>query len=231
MIGNKSYLIKIEKLKGDCITFRGGAKGKITGKGCLSVDGLPELENVLLADGLTVNLISISQLCDEGMKVAFTKEACVVSNISDKLIMKGTRSPDNCYLWSPHKVMSCRTEEDVEMWHIKLGHTNYRNIQQLIFKEAVKGLPKLEIKEKICGKCRVGKQTKVSHQREKGMAIIRIKSDHGKEFENSKFNDFYSSEGIKHEFLAPITPQQNGIVQRKNRTIQHCMPYLQQDHF
>ncbi|GAA0145719.1 hypothetical protein LIER_36174 [Lithospermum erythrorhizon] len=38
------------------------------------------------------------------------------------------------------------------MWHKKLGHTNYRNIQQLISKEAVRGLPMLDIKDKICEK-------------------------------------------------------------------------------
>lgn len=49
---------------------------------------------------------------------------------------------------------------------------------------------------------------------------MRIRSDHGKEFENNKFLDFCNSQGITHEFSAPITPQQNGIVERKNRTIQ-----------
>ena len=72
-------------------------------------------------------------------------------------------------------------------------------------------------------------------QREKGCGIVRIRSDHGKEFENSKFTDYCSSEGIKHEFSSPITPQQNGIVERKNRTIQESarvmlhakkLPYL-----
>ena len=57
-------------------------------------------------------------------------------------------------------------------------------------------------------------------QREKESHVIRIRSDHGKEFENNKFADFCSSEGINHEFSSLITPQQNGIVERKNRTLQ-----------
>jgi transposase InsO family protein len=57
-------------------------------------------------------------------------------------------------------------------------------------------------------------------QREKDNVIVRIRSDHGKEFENAKFTEFCSSEGIKHEFSSPITPQQNGVVERKNRTLQ-----------
>ena len=57
-------------------------------------------------------------------------------------------------------------------------------------------------------------------QREKDSCVVRIRSDHGTEFKNSKFDEFCSSEGISHEFSSPITPQQNGIVERKNRTIQ-----------
>ncbi|GAA0162916.1 hypothetical protein LIER_18907 [Lithospermum erythrorhizon] len=57
-------------------------------------------------------------------------------------------------------------------------------------------------------------------QNEKEQYVVRIRSDHGKEFENSKFAEFCADEGITHEFSAPITPQQNGVVERKNRTIQ-----------
>ncbi|KAG9453440.1 hypothetical protein H6P81_006344 [Aristolochia fimbriata] len=50
--------------------------------------------------------------------------------------------------------------------------------------------------------------------------IKRIRSDHGREFKNKQFFDFCASEGIAHEFSATKTPQQNGIVERKNRTLQ-----------
>ena len=50
--------------------------------------------------------------------------------------------------------------------------------------------------------------------------IIRIRSDHGKKFENSVFSDYCNKHGIAHEFSTPKTPQQNGVVERKNRTLQ-----------
>ena len=50
--------------------------------------------------------------------------------------------------------------------------------------------------------------------------IFKIRSDHGKEFENARFESFCEKNGIKKEFLAPKTPQQNGVVERKNRVIQ-----------
>jgi len=49
---------------------------------------------------------------------------------------------------------------------------------------------------------------------------VRIKSDHGKEFENTAFAKYCDENGIAHEFSAPKTPQQNGVAERKNRTIQ-----------
>ena len=54
----------------------------------------------------------------------------------------------------------------------------------------------------------------------KGVLIVRIRSDHGKEFENAKFEAFYNEYDIKKEFSAAKTPQQNGVVERKNRVIQ-----------
>ena len=56
-------------------------------------------------------------------------------------------------------------------------------------------------------------------QNEKGVPIIKMRSDHGKEFENAKFEAFCNEHGIMKEFLAPKTPQQNGVVERKNRII------------
>ena len=57
-------------------------------------------------------------------------------------------------------------------------------------------------------------------QNEKSLKIDRIRSDHGKEFENSYMESFCIRTGISQEFSTPITPQQNGVVERKNRVIQ-----------
>jgi len=52
------------------------------------------------------------------------------------------------------------------------------------------------------------------------MMILKVRSDHGEEFENEPFEAFCEKHGIIHEFSSPITPQQNGVVERKNRTLQ-----------
>lgn len=50
--------------------------------------------------------------------------------------------------------------------------------------------------------------------------VKRFRSDHGKKFENVHFATFCTIVGIHHEFFTPINPQQNGVVERKNRTLQ-----------
>ena len=56
-------------------------------------------------------------------------------------------------------------------------------------------------------------------QNEKSLKIDRIQSDHGREFENSYMESFCTRSGIFQEFSTPITPQQNGVVERKNKVI------------
>nr|GEW03104.1 putative ribonuclease H-like domain-containing protein [Tanacetum cinerariifolium] len=46
-----------------------------------------------------------------------------------------------------------------------------------------------------------------------------IRSDNGTEFKNNDLNQFCRLKGIKREFSVPMTPQQNGIAERKNRTL------------
>jgi transposase InsO family protein len=49
--------------------------------------------------------------------------------------------------------------------------------------------------------------------------IKKVRSDNGSEFWNTNVEEFLDQEGIKHEFSAPYTPQQNGVVERKSRTL------------
>jgi transposase InsO family protein len=55
---------------------------------------------------------------------------------------------------------------------------------------------------------------------ENGLKINTIRSDHGGEFKNAQFDDLCSNRGYIHEYSAPRTPQQNMVVERKNKTLQ-----------
>ena len=49
--------------------------------------------------------------------------------------------------------------------------------------------------------------------------IKKVHSDNGTEFKNANVDTFLDEEGISYEFSATYTPQQNGVVERKNRTL------------
>jgi transposase InsO family protein len=51
------------------------------------------------------------------------------------------------------------------------------------------------------------------------LRIKKIRSNNEMEFKNSQIEGFLAEEGIKHEFSSPYTPQKNGVVERKNRTL------------
>ncbi|GJY01776.1 retrovirus-related pol polyprotein from transposon TNT 1-94 [Tanacetum coccineum] len=54
-----------------------------------------------------------------------------------------------------------------------------------------------------------------------GCTIVSIRTDHGREFDNEvQFGEFCNANGNTHNFSAPRTPQSNGMVERKNRTLQ-----------
>nr|GEW85674.1 retrovirus-related Pol polyprotein from transposon TNT 1-94 [Tanacetum cinerariifolium] len=58
-------------------------------------------------------------------------------------------------------------------------------------------------------------------QNQLGSSIIAIRTDHGREFDNDvKFKAYCDAQGITHNFSAPHTPQSNGVLERKNRTLQ-----------
>ena len=63
-------------------------------------------------------------------------------------------------------------------------------------------------------------------QNEKICRISTIKSDHGGEFQNERFDKFCENQGIKHNFSAPRTPQQNGVVERNNRSLEELTRML-----
>ncbi|KAI3790994.1 hypothetical protein L2E82_04492 [Cichorium intybus] len=49
--------------------------------------------------------------------------------------------------------------------------------------------------------------------------VRTVHSDNGSEFKNQTLDGFLKTKGINHNFSAPYTPQQNGVVERRNRSL------------
>nr|GEV13453.1 retrovirus-related Pol polyprotein from transposon TNT 1-94 [Tanacetum cinerariifolium] len=102
------------------------------------------------------------------------------------------------------------------------------------------GLPNLKFeKDHLCSACVMGKSKKKSHKpkledtnQEKLYllhmdlcGLMRVESVHGKktdnrtEFVNQTLREYYEQVGISHETFVARSPQQNGVIKRRNRTL------------
>lgn len=99
MTGDQSKLHSIVKTTANRVAFSDGSRVEVRGQGIMNGQVQPSLGMVHLVDGLTVNLISISQLCDDGLDVTFTKNICTAIDKQGAVRLEGQKSRNNCYTW------------------------------------------------------------------------------------------------------------------------------------
>ncbi|GJR12364.1 putative ribonuclease H-like domain-containing protein, partial [Tanacetum coccineum] len=187
----------------------------------------------------------------------------------NQILLKVPRK-DNMYSFDmknivPKESLTClvakATLDESMLWHRRLGHINFKNINKLVKDNLVRGLPtKCFENDQTCVACLKGKQHKnffnLMHKKyclvvtddysrftwvfflttkdetseilkrfikeienlvDKKVKIIR--SDNGTEFKNKVMDDFCREKGIKREYSVARTPQQNGVAERRNRTL------------
>ncbi|GJY52686.1 putative ribonuclease H-like domain-containing protein [Tanacetum coccineum] len=176
MTGNKDHLDDFEECKGGSVTF-GGSKGYITGKGRIRVGNL-DFDSVSFVKELGhFNLFSISQICDKQHKVLFTETECLVVSPDFKMpdenqILLKVPRQHNMYSFdmktpSLTKDYACliakATSDESKLWHRRLGHINFKNLNKLVKGNLVRGLPsKVFRNDHTCVACQKGKQHKAS---------------------------------------------------------------------
>jgi hypothetical protein len=143
MTGDRKYLKELRPCSKGSVTFGDGAKGRIKGIGKLRDPSLPYLDKVLLVEGLTTNLISISQLCEQGLDVYFNNSECIIAN-NQKVVMKGVKARDRCYKWTPLNngpKIACLTvkEENDQMFYQMSQHLYTRQEVETLQPERGKG--------------------------------------------------------------------------------------------
>ncbi|GKC52988.1 putative ribonuclease H-like domain-containing protein [Tanacetum coccineum] len=242
MTGNKCYLTEYEDYDGGFVSF-GDGKGRISGKGKIKTGKL-DFDNVYFCKELKYNLFSVSQICDKKNNVLFTDTECLVLSSDFKLLDESQvllRVPrkDNIYSVDlksvvPTKGLTCliakATIDESNLWHRRLGHTNFKNMNKLVRGNLVRGLPsKIFENDHSCVACQKGKQHKASYKAKLVNSISKplhmlhmdlfgptnVKSLMKKSYCLVVTDDFR----IKREFSVARTPQQNGVAERKNRTL------------
>ncbi|GJU89110.1 putative ribonuclease H-like domain-containing protein [Tanacetum coccineum] len=177
MTGNKAYLSDYEDFNGGFVAFGSDPKGgKITGKGKIKTANL-DFDDVYFVDELKFNLFSVSQMCDKKNSVLFTESECLILSPSFKLLDESQvvlRAPRKDDVYSldlknivPSGGITClyanATADESKLWHRRLGHVNFKNINKLVKGHLVRGLPsKVFVNDHTCVACKKGKQHKAS---------------------------------------------------------------------
>ena len=89
-------------------------------------------EDVWYVNRLKANLLSISQICNNGLNVLFTKYECEILDGGGDCICFGIRIADNCYGITPsisHKSYSVKLNQ-VDLWHQRLGLASHKQIEK-----------------------------------------------------------------------------------------------------
>ncbi|GJT10544.1 callose synthase 9 [Tanacetum coccineum] len=154
MTGNKAYLADFQDFNGGPVAF-GGSKGYITGKGKIKTGKL-DFEDVSFVKELQpFNLFSVSQMCDKKNKVLFTDTECLVLSPDFKLpdenqILLKVPRQNNMYSFNLENIvplggLACliakATTDESNLWHRRLGHVNFKNLNRLVKGNLVRGLP------------------------------------------------------------------------------------------
>nr|GFA04641.1 hypothetical protein [Tanacetum cinerariifolium] len=155
---------------------------------------------VYFMERLGHNLFSVAQFCDSDLEVAFRQHTCFICNLDGVDLLIGSRG-NNLYTLSlkdmmassPIYLLSKASKTKSWIWHRRLSHLNFA--PDFI----IKFLKMIQVRLKV--------------------PIRRIRTDNETEFVNQTLREYYEEVGISHETSVARSPQQNGIVERRNRTL------------
>nr|GEX41193.1 hypothetical protein [Tanacetum cinerariifolium] len=193
---------------------------------------------VYFVEGLGHNLFSVGQFCDSDREVAFRQHTCFIRNLEGVDLL--TRSRGN-YLYtlslgdmmasSPICLLSKASKTKSWLWHRRLSYLNFGTINLLARQGLVQGLPKLKFKkDHLCSACAMSKSKKKSHKpnlktptKKNSIFCTWIFVDQC--VSKDKSPDFIIKllkmiqVGISYETSVARSPQQNSVVERRNRML------------
>ncbi|KAL5804056.1 hypothetical protein ACOSQ3_030856 [Xanthoceras sorbifolium] len=234
--GLKRNLISIGQLDGEgyCTTFS-GCEWKITkgalvvarGKKCGTLYVTSNLENIVAvadSDGKS-NLWHqrLGHMSEKGMKTLLSKgklpdlkavdvglcEDCIFGKQKKVSFAKIGKIPKaeklelvHTDVWGPSPVSSLSGS----LYYVTFIDDSTRKVWVYFLKK------KSEVFDTF-------RKWKAMVENETGLKIKRLRSDNGGEYRDSRFREFCANSGIKMEKTVPMTPQQNGVAERMNRTL------------
>ncbi|GJR12951.1 retrovirus-related pol polyprotein from transposon TNT 1-94 [Tanacetum coccineum] len=161
------------------------------------------ISRVYYIEGLGHNLFSVGQFCDADLEVAFQKNTCFIRNLEGVDLLLGSQDTDLYIIFlndmlksSPIYLLSKASKIKSWLWHRRLSHLNFGTLNKLAKDDLARGIPRLKFqKDHLCS------------------------AYNGTEFVNQTLREWYENVGITHQTSVARTPQQNGVVERRNLTL------------
>nr|GEV09841.1 hypothetical protein [Tanacetum cinerariifolium] len=203
MTGNLKLLCNfVEKFLGT-VSFGNDQFAPILGYGDL-VQGNVTINRVYYVEGLNHNLFSVGQFCDADLEVAFRKSTSKRSSFKSKVVpnSKGRLNLLHMDLCGPMRVASINRKK-----YILVIVNDYSRYTWTLFLHSKDETPE------------VLKDFLTMIQRNLQAPVIIVRTDRGTEFLDKTLNAFLKEEGIEHQTSTAQTPEQNGVVKRRNRTL------------
>ncbi|GJU05876.1 retrovirus-related pol polyprotein from transposon TNT 1-94 [Tanacetum coccineum] len=211
------------------VKFRNDHVAKILGYGDYQI-GNVTISRVYYVEGLGHNLFFVGKFCDSNLEVAFRQHTCFIRNLESVDPLTGSRG-NNLYTLSlrdmmassPICLLSKASKTKSWLWHRRLSHLNFGAINHL----ARHGLVRDDF----------SRFTWVKFLRSKDEApdfiikflkmiqvwlkvpVRRIRTDNGTELVNQSLREYYEKVGISNETSVARSPQQNGVVEIRNRML------------
>nr|GEW95901.1 hypothetical protein [Tanacetum cinerariifolium] len=227
MTGNLKLLINfVEKFLGT-VKFGNNQIAPILGYGDL-VLGADTIKRVYYVEELNHNLFFVGQFCNADLEVAFRKSTCYISDL------KGND------LLTDHLCSSCELgKEKQKSSHTKITPSSKRRLQ-LLHMDLCGPMRVASINGKRYVLVIVDDYSRYTWtyflrskdetpkvlidflrlvQRGLQAQVRIVRTDKGTEFLNQTLLVYFGAEGILHQTSVARTPEQNGVVERQNRTL------------
>jgi hypothetical protein len=101
MTGGKNRFMTLKKEQDGSVSFGNDNSSKIIGRGTINLGSKDaKEENVLLVEDMKHNLLSVSQMCDQGHKLVFDSKKCEIRKEGSDKLMAATmiRTPNNIHV-------------------------------------------------------------------------------------------------------------------------------------
>ncbi|GJR05852.1 zinc finger, CCHC-type containing protein [Tanacetum coccineum] len=294
MTGTKSHFRDIDESIIGRVRFGDGSYVEIKGRGSILL-GCKNNEQKIVSDvyyipNLRSNILSLGQLTEIGCKIIMDGNKLTLYDKNKKLLIKVERSKNRLYsirlqIEAPICLLA-NVDNQAWLWHARLGHLNFDDINKMTRKGLVEGIPRINHAGQICDACLLGKHSRTpfpnqakfrsknpldlvygdlcgpiipaTHsgkkfifllvddctrfmwayflttkdqafstfkefrqqiEMETRMKLRMLRTDRGGEFTSNEFTKYCKENGIARQLTAPYSPQQNGVVERRNRTV------------